>query len=51
MSKYRRKEELEADTSYSEELEAQVAVDSEPKEPERLPLKNGMETFGVTPNS
>lgn len=39
MSKYRRKEELEADTSYSEELEAQVAVDSEPKEPEEASFK------------
>lgn len=39
MSKYRRKEELEADTSYSEELEAQVAVDSEPKEPEETSFK------------
>ena len=39
MSKYRRKEELEADTSYSEELQAQVAVDSEPKEPEEASFK------------
>ena len=39
MSKYRRKEELEADTSYSEELEAQVAVDTEPKEPEETSFK------------
>ena len=39
MSKYRRKEELEADTSYSEELEAQVVVDSEPKEPEEASFK------------
>ncbi len=51
MSKYRRKEELEADISYSEELEAQVAVDSEPKEPEEASFKNGTETFGVIPNS
>jgi hypothetical protein len=39
MSKYRRKEELEADTSYSEELEAQVSVDPEPKEPEEASFK------------
>ena len=39
MSKYRRKEELEADTSYSEELEEQVAVDSETKEPEEASFK------------
>lgn len=39
MNKYRRKEELEADTSYSEELQAQVAVDSEPKEPEEASFK------------
>ena len=39
MSKYRRKEELEADTSYSEELQAQVSVDSEPKEPEEASFK------------
>ena len=39
MSKYRRNEELEADTSYSEELQAQVAVDSEPKEPEEASFK------------
>ena len=39
MSKYKRKEELEADTSYSEELEAQVSVDPEPKEPEETSFK------------
>lgn len=39
MSKYRRKEELEADSTYSEELEAQVATDSEPKEPEEASFK------------
>ena len=39
MSKYRRKEELEADTSYSEEFEAQVSVDPEPKEPEEASFK------------
>lgn len=39
MSKYRRKEELEADSTYSEELEAQVAPDSEPKEPEEASFK------------
>ena len=39
MSKYKRKEELEADTSYSEELEAQVSVDPEPKEPEEASFK------------
>ena len=39
MSKYRRKEELEADTSYSEELQAQVALDSEPREPEEASFK------------
>lgn len=39
MSKYKRKEEFEADTSYSEELEAQVSVDPEPKEPEEASFK------------
>lgn len=39
MSKYRRKEELESDSTYSEELEAQVATDSEPKEPEEASFK------------
>lgn len=39
MSKYRRKEELEDETSYSEEFEAQAAVDSEPKEPEEASFK------------
>ncbi len=39
MSKYKRKEELEADSKYSEELEAQVATDSEPKEPEEASFK------------
>ena len=39
MSKYRRKEELEDDTSYSQEFEAQAAVDSEPKEPEEASFK------------
>ena len=39
MSKYKRKEELEADSKYSEELEAQVETDSEPKEPEEASFK------------
>ena len=39
MSKYKRKEELEANTSYSEELEEQVSVDPEPKEPEEASFK------------
>jgi small-conductance mechanosensitive channel len=39
MSKYRRKEELEDDTSYSQEFEAQAAADSEPKEPEEASFK------------
>jgi hypothetical protein len=39
MSKYRRKDEVEDNTSYSEELEAQVAADSEPKEPEEASFK------------
>jgi hypothetical protein len=39
MSKYRRKEELEADTSYSQEFEEQAAVDTEPKEPEETSFK------------
>jgi hypothetical protein len=39
MSKYKRKEEFEADTKYSEELEAQVSVDAEPKEPEEASFK------------
>jgi hypothetical protein len=39
MSKYKRKEEFEADSKYSEELEAQVSVDAEPKEPEEASFK------------
>ena len=39
MSKYRRKEELEAESTYSEELEAQANTDSEPKEPEEASFK------------
>ena len=39
MSKYRRKEELEAESTYSEEFEAQANTDSEPKEPEEASFK------------
>ena len=39
MSKYRRKEELEAESTYSEELEAQANTDPEPKEPEEASFK------------
>ena len=39
MSKYRRKEELEAESTYSEELEAQANTDAEPKEPEEASFK------------
>jgi hypothetical protein len=39
MSKYKRKEEFEADSKYSEELEAQASVDAESKEPEEASFK------------
>jgi seryl-tRNA synthetase len=39
MSKYKRKEEFEADSKYSEELEAQVSADAEPKGPEEASFK------------